>query len=145
MQAHSNKAHDGYLGDSVIGHWCNIGAGASNSNIKNTGAEIMMRDFATGNLESAGNKCGMFIGSYTRVAINSSINTGTVIGVCCNVFGEGLLPRIIPSFTWGIEQLYAFDSAMRDINNWKKLKQQSITEGEIAVLKHIFEGQTNNS
>jgi len=139
MQSFSNKAHDGYLGDSVIGSWCNLGAGTSNSNIKNTASNILMPDFYSNEKINAGNKCGAIIGDYSRTAINSSINTGTVIGVCCNVFGEGLLPKIIPDFTWGINNQYEFDKAIRDIDNWKKLKHQSINENETAVLKHIFD------
>jgi UDP-N-acetylglucosamine diphosphorylase/glucosamine-1-phosphate N-acetyltransferase len=140
MQSYSNKAHDGYLGDSVIGSWCNIGAGTSNSNIKNTAADVMMTDFYSNIKINAGNKCGVLMGDYSRTSINSSINTGTMIGVCCNVFGEGLLPRVIDDFTWGAKDLqYEFDKAIRDIDNWKKLKQRSINENEIAVLKHIFE------
>ncbi len=143
MQSYSNKAHDGYLGDSVIGSWCNLGAGSSNSNIKNTAVDIMMNDFYLNQKINAGNKCGVLMGDYSRAAINSSINTGTMIGVCCNVFGEGLLPRTINDFTWGAKDVqYEFDKAIRDIDNWKKLKQQSTNENEISVLKHIFEGAT---
>src|SRR5687767_2120314 len=81
----SNKAHDGYLGDSVIGEWCNVGAGTTNSNLKNTASEVKVWT-PKGEL-SAGTKCGVMMGDYSRTAINTAINTGTVIGVGCNVFG----------------------------------------------------------
>ncbi|MGI8952276.1 MAG: putative sugar nucleotidyl transferase [Chitinophagaceae bacterium] len=141
MQACSNKAHDGYLGDSVIGWWCNLGAGTSNSNIKNTAGDVKLFDNHSNELVTVGNKCGVLMGDYSRTAINSSINTGTVIGVCCNVFGEGLLPTFISNFTWGTKGLtkYEFDKALRDIDNWKKLKNQNLTEAETKILKHIFE------
>ncbi len=141
MQAYSNKAHDGYLGDSVIGEWCNLGAGTSNSNVKNTGKNIFIWDEVNKNFIDAGMKCGMIMGDYSRTAINSSLNTGTVIGVCCNVFGEGLLPKRIPDFNWGTKAicLYEFDKAIEDIQRWKEMKQQSVTDAERDILKYIFE------
>lgn len=140
MQGYSNKGHDGYLGDSVIGEWCNLGAGTSNSNVKNTGSDVKIWDCSTNAFINAGNKCGLIMGDYSRTAINSSINTGSVIGVCCNVFGEGLLPKVIPDFTWGAKESkqYELDKALQDVANWKKMKQQNLTGNEAAVLKHIF-------
>jgi UDP-N-acetylglucosamine diphosphorylase/glucosamine-1-phosphate N-acetyltransferase len=137
--AHSNKAHDGYIGDSVIGEWCNMGAGTSNSNLKNTASEIMV--WTPGGPVNVGTKCGVFMGDYSRTAINTSINTGSVIGVCCNVFGTGLLPKYIPGFSWGSDGIerYRYDKALADIQNWKQLKKQDITESEKNILKHIFE------
>jgi UDP-N-acetylglucosamine diphosphorylase / glucose-1-phosphate thymidylyltransferase / UDP-N-acetylgalactosamine diphosphorylase / glucosamine-1-phosphate N-acetyltransferase / galactosamine-1-phosphate N-acetyltransferase len=137
----SNKAHDGYLGDSVIGEWCNLGAGTSNSNIKNTASLVEVwnegqRKFIQGSL-----KCGMLMGDYSRSAINTAFNTGTVVGICCNVFGEGLTPKYIPDFSWGTHTnlKYKFEKAVRDINNWKKLKNHVLSTEEIQTLKHIFE------
>ena len=90
---------------------------------------------------NAGLKFGTLIGDYSRLSINTSINTGTVIGVCCNVFGNGLTPKYIPSFSWGSEgvERYKLEKALEDINNWKKLKDSEITESEKFILKHIFE------
>jgi len=139
IQANSNKAHDGYLGDSVIGEWCNMGAGTSNSNVKNTGGEVKLWNRYTKLFMPAGQKCGVVMGDYSRTAINSSINTGSIIGVCCNVFGEGLLPKVIDDFSWGLNRKYEFEKALRDINNWKKMKHQHVSDAEIAVLKYIFE------
>ena len=139
FQGHSNKAHDGYLGDSVIGEWCNFGAGSSNSNVKNTGGEVKIWNQGANAFISGGQKCGVLMGDYSRVAINSSINTGSYIGVCCNVFGAGLLPTKIPNFTWGTLAEYDLEKAYIDIDNWKQMKHQTITAAEIAVLKHIFE------
>ena len=144
--ANSNKAHDGYIGDSVIGEWCNLGAGTSNSNVKNTAGEVMQWNKFDNEYIAAGKKCGAIIGDYTRTAINTSINTGTVIGVACNVFGEGLTPKYIPDFSWGMSQpvRYNFDKAVVDIDNWKKMKQKTITDQETKVLKHIFENPDGN-
>ena len=86
-------------------------------------------------------KCGVIMGDYTRTAVNTSINTGTVIGVSCNVFGAGLTPKYIPSFSWGSEGVnrYEFDKAMLDIADWKKLKDKSVNEEEKSILKYIFD------
>jgi hypothetical protein len=136
---YSNKAHDGYLGDSVIGEWCNLGAGTTNSNLKNN-ASIVRVWTPRGEL-NAGAKCGVMMGDYSRTSINTSINTGTVIGVCCNVFGSGLTPKYIPSFSWGSEGVkrYEFDKARSDIESWKQLKNQAITDSEKSILKYIFD------
>ena len=139
MQGNSNKAHDGYLGDSVIGEWCNFGAGSSNSNVKNTGGKVKLWNEGLNNYVDAGQKCGVIMGDYSRAAINSSINTGSAIGVCCNVFGEGLLPKVIKDFSWGLKEKYIFDKALSDINNWKKMKHQTLNVEEIQVLQQIFE------
>lgn len=137
---YSNKAHDGYLGDSVIGEWCNLGAGTSNSNIKNTASEVNVWHYSTREYIRAGLKCGLLMGDYSRSAVNTPFNTGTVVGVCANIFGEGMPPKFVPSFTWGNKglSLYEFEKALADIGNWKKLKNQVLSEEEINQLKHIF-------
>jgi hypothetical protein len=141
LQGFSNKAHDGYLGDAVIGRWCNLGAGTSNSNVKNTASAVKVWNGSTRNYMPVDVKCGVIMGDYSRTAINSSLNTGTVIGVCCNVFGEGLLPKYISDFEWGIKGItkYEFKKSLQDIANWKKLKGFSLNDSEIKVLKYIFE------
>jgi len=135
----SNKAHDGYLGDSVIGEWCNMGAGTSNSNIKNNASVVML--WTPQGPKNVGVKCGVMMGDYSRTAINTAINTGTVIGVCSNVFGSGLTPKYIPNFSWGSDgvERYEFEKACTDIQAWKALKHQSVTESEKKILKHIFD------
>lgn len=135
----ANKAHDGYLGDSVIGAWCNLGAGTSNSNVKNNAGTVQV--YTPKGLIDVGLKCGVLMGDYSRTAINTSINTGSVIGVCCNVFGVGLTPKYIPPFSWGSDgiQRYQFDKALAHITNWKRLKKQKLTENETLILAHIFE------
>lgn len=137
--AHSNKSHDGYIGDAVIGEWCNLGAGTSCSNLKNTASDVMV--WTPKGLLNAGAKCGVIMGDYSRTAINTSINTGTVIGVSCHVFGNGLTPKYIPSFSWGSDgvERYEFEKALSNIQNWKALKKQIVTENEKIILKHIFD------
>jgi UDP-N-acetylglucosamine diphosphorylase / glucose-1-phosphate thymidylyltransferase / UDP-N-acetylgalactosamine diphosphorylase / glucosamine-1-phosphate N-acetyltransferase / galactosamine-1-phosphate N-acetyltransferase len=138
---YSNKAHDGYLGDAVIGEWCNLGAGTTNSNIKNTANNVKVWNEATQTFTDAGIKCGLLMGDYSRCSINTSFNTGTVVGVCANIFGVGLTPKYIPSFSWGVKEpaTYTFEKALQDITNWKKLKNQLLSEKEIQQLQHIFE------
>jgi UDP-N-acetylglucosamine diphosphorylase/glucosamine-1-phosphate N-acetyltransferase len=136
---YSNKAHDGYLGDSVIGEWCNLGAGTSNSNLKNNAGEV--RIWTPRGQMNAGSKCGVLMGDYSRTMINTSLNTGTVVGVSCNVFGVGLTPKYLSSFSWGNDGIdrYEFDKAIADIANWKKLKGKKLSKNERSILKHIFE------
>ncbi|WEK34466.1 MAG: putative sugar nucleotidyl transferase [Candidatus Pseudobacter hemicellulosilyticus] len=138
---YSNKAHDGYLGDAVIGEWCNLGAGTSNSNLKNNGSEVKVWHQHSKDYIRAGIKCGLLMGDYSRCAINTSFNTGTVVGVCANIFGEGLPPKYVPSFTWGNKGLtkYEFEKALADIANWKKFKHRELTDSEVNQLKHIFD------
>ena len=90
---------------------------------------------------NVGLKCGVLMGDYTRTAINTSINTGTVIGACSNVFGNGLTPKYIPSFSWGSDglQRYELEKAFLDINNWKVFKGSALTTTEKTILKHIFD------
>jgi UDP-N-acetylglucosamine diphosphorylase/glucosamine-1-phosphate N-acetyltransferase len=137
MMGSSNKGHDGYLGDSIIGFWCNLGAGTSNSNIKNTAGDIQMWNESKQLWETIGQKMGMLVGDYTRFAIQSSINTGSYIGVCANIFGNGLLPKHIPNFTWGITKGYRIDEIFEDINNWKKMKGNIISEEEKEIIKYL--------
>lgn len=141
LQSYSNKGHDGYLGDAVIGRLCNLGAGTSNSNVKNNAGLVKMWNAFSGDYAHVDVKCGVIMGDYSKTAINSSINTGTVIGSCCNVFGEGLLPTYIKDFEWGTKRFsrYELDRAINDIANWKKMKGQILSNPEINVLKHIFE------
>lgn len=136
---YSNKSHDGYLGDSVIGAWCNLGAGTSNSNLKNNASEVKI--WTPKGEINAGIKCGVMMGDYSRTAINTSINTGTVIGVSSNVFGSGLSPKYIPNFSWGSEGVkrYELKKALQDIEDWKQLKGQTITNDERSILKYVFE------
>lgn len=135
---YSNKAHDGYLGDSVIGEWCNLGAGTTSSNLKNNAGDVML--WTPKGEMNAGKKCGVMMGDYSRTAINTAINTGTVIGVCCNVFGTGLTPKYIPNFSWGSEGVdrYRLENALTDIAAWKKFKGKSVSENETGILKYIY-------
>jgi UDP-N-acetylglucosamine diphosphorylase/glucosamine-1-phosphate N-acetyltransferase len=138
---YSNKAHDGYLGDSVIGTWCNLGAGTTNSNVKNTAGEVKVFVREKNEFMPAGRKCGLIMGDYSKSSINTSFNTGTVVGIAANVFGKGLTPKYIPDFAWGMEgEIFAaFDRLISSIHNWMDWKGKSLQDKDILKLKHIFE------
>ncbi|MBM3431849.1 MAG: hypothetical protein FJX92_02440 [Bacteroidetes bacterium] len=132
----SNKVHDGYMGDSVIGSWCNWGAGTSNSNLKNTAGAIEVE--VGGRNVSVGQKAGVFMGDHSRTVINSSLNSGTVIGVSVQVGNEGLPPKRISSFRWMDGTRYQLKQALVHIEQWKALKGQKLEREEIERLKYIF-------
>ncbi len=137
---YTNKAHDGYLGDSVLGEWCNLGAGTSNSNVKNNAGDVKYWVDADKKEISAGNKGGLLMGDYSKAAINTSFNTGTVVGVCCNLITPGLTPKLIPNFSWGADGItnYKLSKALVDIENWKKMKGLDMTAREKQILTDIY-------
>lgn len=99
---YSNKAHDGFLGNSVLGEWCNLGADTNNSNLKNNYGPVKLYSYATGKQENTGLQfCGLMMGDHSKCGINTMFNTGTVVGVGANVFGGGFPPTHVPSFSWG--------------------------------------------
>ena len=134
----SNKAHDGYLGDAVIGEWCNLGAGTSNSNIKNNAGPIRITT-PSGEI-NVGLKCGVMMGDYVRTSINSSINSGTIIGPCSVLLEAGLSPRVIPPFSWGQDGItkYKWPKVIEDIKRWKALKHCAVSEWEEKMLETIY-------
>ena len=138
----SNKAHHGYIGDSVVGEWCNLGAGTTCSNVKNTGGKVKLWDMHTRTFNIANNKCGVFMGDFSRCAINTSFNTGTVTGICTNIFnGQQLTPKFIPSFSWGVDgkEKYNIEKALTDVNTWMQFKKESIDESTINKLRIIYQ------
>lgn len=141
LMGYSSKAHDGYLGDSVIGEWCNLGGGTSNSNVRND-AGIVKMDIGYGTRLEVGLKCGLLLGDYSRSAINTSFNTGTFAGIACNIFGEGFVPKLLPDFSWGFSQRYIFEKAIEHIDNWKRLKQKELTPAEVNILEHLYKQTT---
>lgn len=139
----SNKGHDGYLGNSVIGEWCNIGADTNCSNMKNNHSDVSVWNYGSSNFESAQTQfCGLFLGDYSKLGINSMINTGTVIGVSTNIFGGGFPEKFIPSFSWNaIEKIetYRLDRALDDASKMHALKKQDISNLESEILEFVFE------
>jgi UDP-N-acetylglucosamine diphosphorylase/glucosamine-1-phosphate N-acetyltransferase len=118
---YSNKAHDGFLGNSVIGEWCNLGADTNTSNLKNNYENVKIWNYATGGFKDTGLQfCGLMMGDHSKCGINTMFNTGTVVGVSANIFGGGFPRTFIPSFAWGgangfstFQLNKAFDTAER--------------------------------
>ncbi len=146
LLGYSNKAHHGYLGDSVIGEWCNLGAGTSNSNVKNTGGIVGVWDEQTNTTRYVGNKMGVLMGDYVKTAINTSITTGATIGVGANIFCAGLTPNIVPHFSWGTEdKTYQIDKLLDDTANWKAFKNELFTDMEKQMIRVIFDALTKKN
>lgn len=107
ITGYSNKVHDGYLGDSILGEWCNLGADTNTSNLKNDYAEVKLWDYQTERFKKTGLQfCGLVMGDYSRCAINTAFNSGTVVGVGSNLFGSGFPRNFVPSFVIGGPQGY---------------------------------------
>jgi UDP-N-acetylglucosamine diphosphorylase/glucosamine-1-phosphate N-acetyltransferase len=137
----SNKGHHGYIGDSVIGNWCNLGAGTSCSNMKNNAGSVKVWDMANQQFLHAGSKCGLMMGDHSRSAINTSFNTGTVSGICANIFDTiGLTPKFIPSFSWGggNQDRSEWEKEIQSITNWMKLKGHHPSPERIERIKQIY-------
>jgi UDP-N-acetylglucosamine diphosphorylase/glucosamine-1-phosphate N-acetyltransferase len=141
--ANSNKAHDGYLGNAVIGEWCNLGADTNCSNLKNNYDEVKLWNEHTNKSASTGlTFCGLFFGDHSKCAINSSFNTGTIAGVSSNIFGNGFPEKFIPSFCWGGSEgmtTYSIDRAIETANRMMGRRGKQLSEAEKNVFRHIFE------
>ena len=102
IMGYTNKAHDGFLGNSILGEWCNIGADTNCSNLKNNYASVKLWSYISGKFEDTGQQfCGLIMGDHSKCGINTMFNTGTVVGVSANIFGQGFPRTFIPSFSWG--------------------------------------------
>ena len=102
IQDYSNKGHDGFLGNSIIGEWCNLGADTNTSNLKNNYAEVKIWSFEKNKFEKTGLQfCGLIMGDHSKCSINTMFNTGTVVGISANIFGSGFPQNFVPSYSWG--------------------------------------------
>ncbi|MBP1651030.1 MAG: hypothetical protein H6Q26_1187 [Bacteroidetes bacterium] len=140
MMGYSNKGHDGYLGDAVLGEWCNLGGNTTNSNLKNNASTVRVWVEAKNEAIPAGTKCGLIMGDYSRSGIGTMFNTGTVIGVSCNIFGGEFPPKFVPSFSWGGVQPapYREQEALRDARQWMQFKGQQLGDVEERLLKAVY-------
>ncbi len=138
---YSNKAHDGFMGNSVLGEWCNWGADSNNSNLKNNYGEVSVWNYATRNYQNTNLQfCGMVMGDHSKCGINTMFNTGTTIGVCANVFGSGFPPKHIPSFAWGgAEQLdaYHFEKAIETARRVTERRHIDLSNADCDVLRYV--------
>ncbi|RPH33123.1 MAG: glucose-1-phosphate thymidylyltransferase [Bacteroidales bacterium] len=139
----SNKAHDGFLGNSVLGEWCNIGADSNNSNLKNNYANVKLWSYIEKSFIDTGLQfCGLMMGDHSKCGINTMFNTGTVIGVNANIFGSGFPRNFIPSFSWGGAQGFTEYSTEKAIETAKLVyERRGLTFNEIEknILQHVFE------
>jgi UDP-N-acetylglucosamine diphosphorylase/glucosamine-1-phosphate N-acetyltransferase len=135
----SNKGHDGYMGNSVIGEWCNLGANTITSNIKNTFGPVSLYSFESQKIEKTDIlKCGTFMGDYSSTGINTQLNTATIIGICSSLHEAGIPPKYTPSFSWGTEQKLDLEKGIEIISRFKTLKENTLTEGEVAMIRHLY-------
>lgn len=135
---YSNKAHDGFLGHSVLGEWCNLGADTNNSNLKNDYTPIKVWSYAADTFVQTGEQfCGLFMGDNSKAAINTMFNTGTVVGVSANVFGSGFPRQFVASFTWG-GKAYAIDKALETVQRVYQRRGKELEEVDEAILRHVY-------
>ncbi|PVX46795.1 UDP-N-acetylglucosamine diphosphorylase/glucosamine-1-phosphate N-acetyltransferase [Flavobacterium sp. 103] len=141
--AYSNKGHDGFLGDSVLGEWCNIGADSNNSNLKNNYEEVKLWSYETEGFAKTGLQfCGLMMGDHSKCGINTMFNTGTVVGVSANIFGSGFPRNFVPSFSWGGAAgftTYITKKAFETARLVMSRRNVEFDETEAAILEHIFE------
>ena len=139
---YSNKGHDGFLGNSVVGEWCNIGADTNNSNLKNNYAEVRLWDYETEGFAKTGLQfCGLMMGDHSKCGINTMFNTGTVVGVSTNIFGSGFPRNFIPSFSWGGSAgmiTYKTNKAFEVAKVVMSRRDIAFTEIDVQILEHIF-------
>ena len=139
----SNKAHDGYLGNSVVGEWCNLGADTNNSNLKNNYAEVRLWSYETENFAKTGLQfCGFMMGDHSKCGINTMFNTGTVIGVSANIFGSGFPRNFIPSFSWGGASgftTYLTSKAFDVVRMVMSRRGLDFSDQDRAILEQVFE------
>ncbi|HEU5145461.1 MAG TPA: GlmU family protein [Chryseosolibacter sp.] len=140
--AYSNKAHDGFLGCSVIGEWCNLGADSNTSNLKNTFDHVRLWSHAENALIDTGLQfCGLMMGDHSKCSINTMFNTGTVVDVSSNVFGEGFPQKYIPSFSWGGAgsiTTYHMDKAFHTATKAMERRERVFDENERSILEHVY-------
>jgi UDP-N-acetylglucosamine diphosphorylase/glucosamine-1-phosphate N-acetyltransferase len=143
LMGYSNKGHDGFLGNSVLGEWCNIGADSNTSNLKNNYAEVRLWDYQTESFAKTGLQfCGLMMGDHSKCGINTMFNTGTVVGVSANIFGSGFPRNFVPSFSWGGSKgfvTYRTDKAFEVAEKVMERRNEALSEQDKAILTHVFE------
>jgi UDP-N-acetylglucosamine diphosphorylase/glucosamine-1-phosphate N-acetyltransferase len=141
ISGYSNKAHDGFLGNSVIGEWCNLGADTNNSNLKNNYAEVKLYHYPTQRFAKTGLQfCGLIMGDHSKCGINTMFNTGTVVGVNANIFGSGFPRNYIPSFSWGGAAgmtTYKLEDALKVAHAVMERRSLTLTAEDEHILTYI--------
>ena len=140
---YSSKAHDGFLGNSVIGEWCNLGADTNNSNLKNNYTEIKLWNYEMERFKKTGLQfCGLIMGDHSKCGINTMFNTGTVIGVSANIFGSGFPRNFVPSFSWGGAsgfQVYKLPKVFEVASKVFERRKLDFDENEQNILSEVYD------
>lgn len=148
LQANSNKGHDGYLGNSVIGEWCNLGADTNNSNLKNNYLPVKIWSYVQESFEDTGLQfCGLIMGDHSKSGINTMFNTGTVVGVASNIFGDGFPRTFIPSFSWGGASGFTNHQLKKALETAEIVMQRrkvTMSDMDKKILEHIYLNTANN-
>ena len=142
IHSNSNKAHDGFLGNAVIGEWCNLGADTNNSNLKNNYTEVKIWNYPEERSIRTGRQfCGLIMGDHSKCGINTMFNTGTVVGVSANIFGPGFPKSFVPSFSWGGAEgmtTYRMEKAVETANLVMERRNLELSEEERAILQWVY-------
>ncbi len=143
IQGYSNKGHDGFMGNSVIGEWCNLGADTNTSNLKNNYGDVKIWSYETQHLQNSGKQfVGLIMGDHSKCGINTMFNTGTTVGVFANIIGAGFPPKFIPSFTWGGHepfQTYNYEKALSVAENVMIRRNIQLSPEDGVILKEVFD------
>ncbi|WP_313214486.1 GlmU family protein [Soonwooa sp.] len=139
----SNKGHDGFVGNSVIGEWCNLGADTNSSNLKNNYASVKLWNYKSKRFEDTGLQfCGLIMGDHSKTAINTQLNTGTVVGVAANIFKAGFPPNLVENFSWGGmkgDEKFKLEKAYEVSEKVMERRKVALTENDKHILKYIYE------
>lgn len=140
---YSSKGHEGFVGNSVIGEWCNFGADTNSSNMKNNYGNVKFWNYRTKTFEDTGLQfAGLIVGDHSKTAINTQLNTGTVIGVASNIFKPGFPPNLVENFSWGglkDDERFKLDKVYEVAERAMARRKVALTEEDKAILKHIFD------
>lgn len=140
---YSSKGHDGFIGNSVIGEWCNFGADTNSSNLKNNYSHVKLWNYRTKAFEDTGLQfAGLIVGDHSKTAINTQLNTGTVVGVASNIFKEGFPPNLVENFSWGGfkgDEKFKLDKAYEVAERVMSRRKVALTDDDKAILKYIFD------
>ncbi|WP_374445881.1 GlmU family protein [Epilithonimonas sp.] len=139
---YSNKGHDGFVGNSVIGEWCNLGADTNSSNLKNNYASVKLWNYKKKRFLDTGLQfCGLIMGDHSKTAINTQLNTGTVVGVAANIFKSGFPPNLVENFSWGGmkgDEKFKLEKSYEVAEKAMERRKIPITEADKDILKYIY-------
>lgn len=140
---YSNKGHEGFIGNSVIGEWCNLGADTNSSNLKNNYANVKLWNYRLSKFVDTGLQfCGLIMGDHSKSAINTQFNTGTVVGVAANIFKTGFPPNLVKSFSWGGmngDESYKLDKVFEVMERVMQRRKVDLTDVDKSIISHIYD------